>query len=120
MSNARVAAELAGRRAEDLAALLLAIKGYRILARRFQAPGGEIDIAARRGGLLVFVEVKARASVDDAVLAVSRRARRRIEAAGRSFLAKRPHLARLDIRYDIIAVRGWRPTHVRDAWRGGE
>jgi putative endonuclease len=113
----RAAAERGGRRAERLAALLLTLKGFRILAMRFKAGGGEIDIAARRGGLLVFAEVKARSDLDEAVLAVTSGGRRRIEAAGRSFFAARPHLARLGLRYDIIAVSGLRVRHLPDAWR---
>lgn len=113
----RAAAERQGRRAEWLASLYLRLKGYRVLARRFKAAGGEIDIAARRGDVLVLVEVKARADLDDAIFAVTASAKRRIEAAGRSFMASRPHLASLGVRYDIIAVSGVRLRHVRDAWR---
>jgi putative endonuclease len=109
--------EREGRRAERLASLFLQVKGYRVLARRFQAAGGEIDIAARRGDVLVFAEVKARSEFDAAILAVTPPARRRIEAAGRSFIASRPHLAPLGVRYDIIAVSGLRLRHLRDAWR---
>ena len=48
-------------------------KGFRIAARRWRSPAGEIDIVARRGNLLVFVEVKARARLDDAAFAVTER-----------------------------------------------
>jgi len=114
----RAAAERNGRRAERFAALLLALKGFRILARRFKASGGEIDIAARRGNLLVLAEVKTRADLDAAVLALTPAGRRRIEAAGQAFIARRPHLARLALRYDIIAVAGLKVRHLPDAWRG--
>ena len=114
MAADRRAAEARGRRAETLAALLLSAKGVQILA------GGEIDIAAKRGQLLIFAEVKARANADDAILAVTPAARRRIEAAGRSFISTRPHLADYALRYDIIAVAGWRPRHFPDAWREGD
>ncbi len=113
----RIKAEKGGRRAELLASLFLRIKGFRILARRFRSPAGEIDIAARRGNLLVLAEVKARALFDDAVLAVTPRTRRRIEAAARSFLSRRHGLADCALRYDIIAVSGFRIKHVPDAWR---
>lgn len=113
----RAAAERQGRRVEWLASLFLQIKGYRVLARRFKAAGGEIDIAARQRDLLVFAEVKTRATLDDAIFAVTPQARKRIEAAGRSFIASRPHLASLGVRYDIIAVSGARLRHVEDAWR---
>jgi putative endonuclease len=55
-----------GLRAETIAALFLRLKGYRILARRFTSPVGEIDLVARRGTSLVFVEVKARPTLDAA------------------------------------------------------
>ncbi len=113
-------AERAGRRAEWLAGLLLAAKGFRIIERRFKAAGGEIDLAAKRGRLLVFAEVKARPSLDEAILAVTGKSRRRIEAAGRILIARRPHLAEYGLRYDIIAVAGWRVRHLADAWREGE
>lgn len=116
----RKAAERFGRRAEWLAGLLLAAKGFHVIERRFKAAGGEIDLAAKRGRLLVFAEVKARAGLDEAVLAVTGRNRRRIEAAGRILIARRPHLAEYALRYDIIAVAGWRVRHLADAWREGE
>jgi putative endonuclease len=74
MIRDRSAAEQRGRRAEILALLFLSLKGYRILARRFRAAGGEIDIVARRGDLLIFAEVKARATIDAALGAVPPRA----------------------------------------------
>lgn len=117
MRKTRVDAERDGRRAEFLAALFLQLKGFRILDRRFKAAGGEIDIAARRGGLLVLAEVKAREDLDAALLAVTERSRRRIEAAGRAFMARRPHLQNLDLRYDILAVTGFKVRHLPDAWR---
>lgn len=116
----RVRAESTGRFAEGLAALFLAAKGYRILARRFEAPGGEIDLVAWTKGVLVFVEVKARANLDDAVFAVTGRNRRRIEAAARSYVSRHPRRAEDGVRFDIIAISGWRLKHLRDAWREGE
>lgn len=116
-ARARQAAERLGRRAERLAAFWLMLKGFRIIERRFKASGGEIDLAARRGNLVALVEVKARSDPDEAVLAVTPRTRRRIEAAGRAFIARRPHLAACALRYDIIAVCGWRVRHLPDAWR---
>lgn len=119
MSQSRAAAERLGRRAEQIAALFLTLKGYRILERRFSAAGGEIDIAARKGDVLVFAEVKARDDLDDAIRAVGVKARRRIESAGKAFIASRPRLASLGVRYDIIAVRRLAIRHLKDAWRGG-
>src|SRR5580692_8841096 len=77
----RVAAFKLGLSAESRAAMLLLAKGYRIAARRWRTPVGEIDIVARRRRDLVFVEVKARNHFDDAAEAVSRRSQQRIIAA---------------------------------------
>lgn len=117
MSETRARAEAGGRKAETLAALYLRLQGFSILERRFRSPAGEIDLAARRGALIVLVEVKARGRLDDAVLAVTPRIRRRIEAAGRILLSRVRGAERCAVRYDIIAVSGWRLRHLRDAWR---
>jgi putative endonuclease len=108
-----------GRRAESRAAWWLRLKGYRILARDFRTHVGEIDLIARRGRVLVWVEVKARPSLQEAHEAVGARQRRRIVRAAASFLQQRPHLGKLDQRFDVvlIAPRRW-PRHISDAWRG--
>lgn len=120
MSRARQRAERGGRRAELMAAMLLRLKGYSILARRHKTPSGEIDLVARRGRLLAFVEVKARRDATAAIDAVAYGARQRIIRAAGLFLSRRPDLADYAVRYDIIAVAGWRLVHLRDAWREGE
>lgn len=119
-SDKRVRAERSGRIAETLAALAYRLRGYEILDRRFKAAGGEIDLVARKGPLLVFAEVKRRADADAALFAVTYRNRRRMEAAVRSWLARHPRLAASDIRYDIAAVAGWRVKIAAAAWRDGE
>ena len=81
-SLARVAAFRTGVSAEGRAAVFLMAKGYRILARRYRTSYGEIDIVARRRNLLAFIEVKARASLDEAAYAVTPRNQRRIIDAG--------------------------------------
>jgi putative endonuclease len=107
-----------GRLAESTAAFLLRLKGFRILARGYKVPVGEIDIIARRGRLIAFVEVKARASIDAAAEAVTWRQRRRIDNAARWFLAQNPEMALCDLRYDLMLVKPWRmPVHIGDAWR---
>ncbi len=106
--------------AERLAALWLGAKGFRVLARRFQCPQGEIDLVARRGRLVVFVEVKARADAAAAAEAVSARQRRRIERAAEVFLQRRPEFAGSDLRFDAVLITPGRlPRHVADAWRPG-
>ena len=113
----RQKAEQTGRRAEWLAAALLTLKGFAILERRLKNPAGEIDLVARRGRLLVLVEVKARQRLDDAVEAVGPRNRARVCAAADMHLSRNPALAECMRRYDIIAVAGWRLRHIPDAWR---
>lgn len=110
--------ERQGRRAENVAALWLQLKGYRILARRARTPGGEIDLIARRGAVLAFVEVKARARRESAIEAVLPGARKRIEDAARVWGAGRRGADQLNWRFDVIAiVPGKLPHHLRDAWR---
>src|SRR5690554_5714671 len=99
-SPARVAAFRTGLSAESRAAAFLIAKGYRIAARRFRTPVGEIDIVARRRNLLVFVEVKARMSLDAAAEAVTDRGRRRVAAAAEAWLARHPDDAMRDMRFD--------------------
>jgi len=106
-----------GLSAESRAAALLIAKGFRILARRFKSPVGEIDIVARRRQLLVFVEVKARASLDEAAESVNERQRRRIAAAAEAWLAAHPDDTIRDIRFDAILVApGKLPRHIPAAF----
>ena len=93
-----------GLSAESRAAALLIAKGYRIVARRWRSPVGEIDIVARRRGTLVFVEVKARERLDDAAEAVVVRQQRRIIAAAEAWLASHPEDANCDMRFDVMLV----------------
>jgi putative endonuclease len=106
-----------GLTAESRAAAYLIAKGYRIVARRFKTPVGEIDIVARRRGGLVFVEVKARATLDDAAEAVTPRQRRRIIAAAEAWLAHNPDDVARDIRFDVVLVAPGRiPRHLPAAF----
>ncbi|HTI87862.1 MAG TPA: YraN family protein [Alphaproteobacteria bacterium] len=116
--DVRRADEQAGRTAEAVAALLLRLKGYRILERRFRGVRGEVDLIARRGGLLVFVEVKRRGTLDEAALSVTVRQRERIGAAAEEYLARHTTLGTLGVRFDAVLVATGRlPRHVPDAWR---
>lgn len=104
--------------AEAAAVLLLRVKGYQILARRYKTRWGEVDIVARRGDLLVFVEVKARARLETALDSVTPQARGRIANAARQFLADHPALCNLAVRFDVVAVPGkGLPVHTCDAWQ---
>jgi putative endonuclease len=100
----RVAAFRTGLSAEARAAALLIAKGYRILAKRFRTPHGEIDIIARKRGLVAFVEVKARASLDDAAYAVTPRQQQRIIDAAQAWLMAHPDHAEFELRFDAILV----------------
>ena len=113
----RIAAFRRGLSAESRAAMLLIAKGYRIAARRWKTPLGEIDIVARRRRALIFVEVKARVRLDDAAQAVTERGRRRIIAAAELWLAHHPDDAEREIRFDVILVApGRMPQHIPDAF----
>lgn len=103
--------------AESRAAALLVAKGFRILARRWKSPVGEIDIVARRRHLLLFVEVKARNNLDEAAESVTPRQRQRIIAAGEVFLATYPDASVHDIRFDAVLVApGKMPRHIQGAF----
>ena len=113
----RVAAFKLGISAESRAAMLLIAKRYRIVARRWKTPFGEIDIVGRRRRALVFVEVKARERLDDAAKAVTERGKRRIVAAAELWLAQHPDDARRDISFDVMLVApGKMPRHVANAF----
>src|SRR5271165_5044158 len=94
----RLAAFRLGLSAESRAAMFLIAKGYRILARRFKTPFGEIDIVARRRRALVFLEVKARERADEAAEYVTGRGKQRIVAAAELWLARNPADTQQEIR----------------------
>jgi putative endonuclease len=91
-SPERVAAFRTGLSAEARAAAYLMAKGYRILAKRFRTPFGEIDLVARKRNLLVFIEVKARGSLDEAACAVTPRQQQRIINAAQGWLMAHPEM----------------------------
>jgi putative endonuclease len=116
--KARRRAHLFGLRAESIAALLLRLKGYHLLARRFAAAGGEIDLIARRGETIAFVEVKARDDLDAAAAAITEAKRRRIGRAARVWLARNPWAAASNLRGDAVFVAPGRlPRHLAAAYR---
>lgn len=115
----RIKAEKRGHRSEWLAAWALRLKGWRIVEKRFKTKTGEVDLIARKRDLIIMVEVKARASLIEAMDAVTPTAQRRIEAAGDIWLARQTDFAKLSVRYDLIAVlpRKW-PVHVERLFDG--
>jgi len=118
-AKARYRANRLGHRGEWLAALALMLKGYRIIARRYRTKLGEIDLIARRGDLVLIVEVKARPTLIAAMEAVAYQSERRIEAAADLWLARQPDYGKLSVRFDLVAVlpRRW-PVHVENAFQG--
>lgn len=111
-------AEKRGRGAETLACWYLRLKGWSILARRARVPGGEVDIVARRGKTVAFVEVKARASEDAAAFALDRWRLRRVAVAAERLSARymRPGD---DVRIDAMFVIPRRlPRHLTNVWQG--
>jgi len=118
VTQARKAAEARGRRGERLAAWYLRLKGWRILDQRVRTPAGEVDLVAKRGALIAFVEVKLRASAAELDFAIDHRRLQRVAAAAES-LAPRYATAGEDIRIDVILIApGSRPRHIENAWIG--
>jgi len=118
MSESRRRAVQTGRRGEALAVWRLRLAGWRILARDWRSPVGEIDIIARRGKLVLFIEVKARGDVGRAGEAIGQRQQARIAGAAALYLARHPEHAACDARFDAMLVAPWRwPLHLPDAWR---
>lgn len=106
-----------GHGAEIIAAWFLRLKGWRILKRRYRTKAGEIDLIARRGRTLVFVEVKARKNEAAALEAVTPAGRKRIIRAAKIFLSEHPKAGFFSMRFDVIAVTPWRlPLHVVNAF----
>lgn len=105
-----------GHRSEFLAAAFLVCKGYRILARRYRTPAGEIDIVAMRGNRIAFVEVKNRPTLEAAQSAIAGRQISRIHRAADLWLARNPECQSRDLGFDIIFMLPWkRPVHLMDA-----
>lgn len=114
----RHAAERRGHKGEARAALWLQLKGWRILARRLKTPVGEIDLVARRGRTVAFVEVKARATQAEAHLALDRKRLRRVAAAADAVLARYVadgEVSRIDA---VFIVPRSLPRHLPDVWNG--
>ena len=118
MKGTRQAAEARGRRGERLAAWYLRLKGWRILASRVRTPAGEVDLVARRGSLIAFVEVKVRATAAELDFAIDERRLARVAAAA-EVLMPIYATAGEDIRIDVILIApGTRPRHIENAWIG--
>ncbi|CAN5660195.1 YraN family protein [soil metagenome] len=111
-------AEAAGRRGERLAGWWLRLKGWRILDRRVRTPAGEVDLVAKKGNLVAFVEVKARATAAELDFAIDERRLSRVARAA-EYLMPRYAGPGDDIRVDVILIApGTRPRHIENAWIG--
>ncbi len=118
MTRDRRAAETRGRDGERQAAWYLRIRGWRILAERVRTAAGEVDLVAKRGKLIAFVEVKTRATDAELDFAIDRRRLARVAAAA-EILAPRFAADGEDIRIDVLLlVPGRLPRHIENAWVG--
>ncbi len=118
-SPARAAAEQKGRQGERIAAWWLRLKGWSILARRARTPAGEIDLIARRGNVVAFIEVKARATSAALDQSIDERRLARVAAAAESLAAH--YLGpKDDMRIDVMLLAPGRPPrHLENVWHGG-
>jgi putative endonuclease len=114
----RRAAYRRGHAGERLAGLRLMLTGYRILARRYRTKVGEIDLIARRGDVVAFIEVKRRGALTVGLEAVTPQAQARIRRAAEAYIQRNPALAERVLRFDVMVVTPWAwPRHIVDAWR---
>ena len=114
----RLAAEKLGRRGENIAAWFLRLKGWRVVATRVKTPRGEVDLIARRGKTIAFVELKARANVRDLATAIDAYRLRRVAAAAEILLPKYGKECE-NMQIDVIMVAPWRwPNHLPNVWHG--
>jgi putative endonuclease len=117
VSEKRIRAYRHGVLAETIAALLLRLKGHRIIARRYKTPVGEIDLVALKGTRLAFVEVKQRKSFEEAGWSLPTRARRRLVRAAQYWLAGHPDFAGHDIAFDVVLAAPWvLPRYIANAF----
>lgn len=107
-----------GRAAEIAAALYLMCKGYRILSWRYKTKHGEVDLIAKRGRVVAFVEVKARGGHAEGLEAVTPKAQVRILRAAEHYMQRHPTFQNYVWRFDAVVVTSRRlPYHLTDAWR---
>lgn len=106
--------------AERIARLMLRLKGYRIITHNYKTPVGEIDIVAQKGGCIIYVEVKARGTKEDALHSLGTQQRRRIEHAALVH-QQRENVVSENYRFDLVlCTQGRLPSHIKQAWREGE
>lgn len=109
-----------GKIAEKITYFLLTLKGYRILAHNYKTPVGEIDLIARKGNMIVYIEVKARDTKTEALDALAPQQRRRIEHAALVH-QQRENINAENYRFDLVlCTKDALPSHIKQAWREGE
>lgn len=119
MTGSREQAERRGRRGEALAAWYLRLTGWRILAQRVKTARGEIDLVARRGRTVCFVEVKWRGSARELAIAIDTHRLRRVAAAATA-VATRYAPNGEDVRIDVLLLAPWCwPRRIANAWQPG-
>lgn len=91
------------------------LKGYQILTLRAKTPVGEIDILARKGRILIAIEVK-RSARHQALERVDHHKRERVTRALQYLQTRRDYAQFSDCRFDVIALAGWRFCHIMNAW----
>jgi putative endonuclease len=112
-STDRRVSEWRGHAAEVIAAVFLMLKGYRILARRCRTRSGEIDLIAKRGATLMFIEVKQRRTRELAASAITRQQSQRLRRAAELWIADKTRYHHFERRYDAVFItpHQW-PSHV--------
>lgn len=104
-----------GLRAESYAVWYLRLKGYKIFARRYKTASGEVDIIAKRGRLLVLVEVKARKDLTDGLNAITLKSAKRMVSAARHWLYRRKNIDKFTLRFDVIVICPKKlPIHIQN------
>ncbi|HMT40159.1 MAG TPA: YraN family protein [Sphingorhabdus sp.] len=118
VTNRRELAEKRGRQGEAIAAWWLRLHGWRIVGQRLKTPRGEVDLIARRGKTIAFIEVKARVKQSDLATAIDGWRLRRVAAAAEQLLPRYGKGAE-NMRIDVILVAPWRwPHHLVNVWHG--
>lgn len=107
--------EFRGYLGECIATILLWCKGYHILKHRYKWKGGEIDIIAKRGKKISFVEVKTRKNEEKCYIAITPQQLHRIQKTSQVFLKHHPKYLNCDLSYDVILVADWHlPNHIEN------
>jgi putative endonuclease len=102
--------------AEYISCIILFLKGYNIISRRYKNPLGEIDIIANKGNMIIFIEVKARKNFNKSMMVLSHRQKIRIESAAKLFIMQKKRYEGFDLRFDLIIFDGWKPLHLKNMW----